>query len=340
MKSDKFAKYLSSFLSSYLPFQQNMSINTIASYRDTFKQLLHYCESVKGIKIENITMSTVSKDLVVDFLDYLETERQCSISTRNQRLSAIHAFIRYVQKESPETLFESQKILKVPSKKKPKPLIPYFRPDDIKILFEQPDTSTKWGRRDLVLLTILYDTGARVQELIDIRLRDVRLVNPAVITLHGKGKKVRQVPIMGNVKKLLASYMEELDCNTGIAKEDAPLFSNQQRKKLTRWGVSYIIKKYVEQAKQNKDFCMDFDVHPHVFRHSKAMHMLQAGINIVYIRDFLGHSSTKTTEVYARADSELKRKAIESAYTELSTGELPDWDKDGDLMDWLTDLCK
>ena len=340
-KTNDFAWYLSLFLSKYLPGQRNLSTNTIASYRDTFKLLLIFCDDTKGLKPEKVTLNSVTREIITEFLEWIEKKRKCSIATRNQRLSGIHAFYRYVQKESPDNLFEIHRILKIPLKKKPKPLVHYLSADELKILFKQPDMNSRQGRRDLVLLVLMYDSAARVSELIDLKVGDIRLSSPAVVTLHGKGDKTRQVPIIGKTKNHLAAYLEEHKrYHWGIATEDTPVFFNQQHKKLSRWGVSYILNKYVEMASKNTRFNIDFAVTPHVLRHSKSMGLLNAGINIVYIRDFLGHCSVVTTEIYARADSEMKRKAIESVYMDLSPGEMPKWEENEDLMYWLQNLCK
>jgi len=340
-KTNDFAWYLSLFLSKYLPGQRNVSTNTIASYRDTFKLFLIFCDDVKGLKPEKVTLNSVTRETITEFLEWIEKKRKCSIATRNQRLSAIHAFFKYVQKESPDNLFEIHKILKIPLKKKPKPLVAYLSADELKILFKQPDMNSRQGRRDLVLLVLMYDSAARVSELIDLRIRDIRLSSPAVVILHGKGDRSRQVPIIGKTKNHLAAYLEEhKKYHWGIATQDTPVFFNQQHKKLSRWGVSYILNKYVEMASKNTKFSIDFAVTPHVLRHSKAMGLLKAGINLIYIRDFLGHSSVVTTEIYARADSEMKRKAIESVYTDLSPLEMPKWEENEDLMYWLQNLCK
>ena len=339
-KENDFAKYLSYFLSRYLPGQQNASTNTIASYRDTFKLFLTFWENEKGCRAETIRLDTVTRQSVIEFLDWLEEKRKCLIATRNQRLAALHAFFRYVQRESPENLFEIQKIFAIPMKKKPKPVISYLTVDEMEILLRQPNRRSESGRRDLVLLAVLYDTAARVSELIGLTYRDIRLDKPAVIRLYGKGRKSRQVPIMGSTCNLLEEYLKNRGLTSGIAPDDIPVFCNQQKRKLTRRGVSYIISKYVDMARQVPKFNNNGIITPHVFRHSKSMHMLQAGINLVYIRDFLGHSSITSTEVYARADSEMKRKALESAYLELDLGELPSWENDGDLMNWLQNLCK
>jgi len=339
MKENDFSKYLTNFLSLYLPGHRNVSINTIASYRDVFKLLLTFCDEIKGMKPEKITIPKLTKDLVIEFLTWLEKVRKCSISTRNQRLAALHAFFRYIQKENPENLFEIQKILAIPYKRKSKPMVPYLTANELKILLEQPDLKTKDGRRDMVLLAVLYDTAARVQELVDLRIRDVRLTSPAVIILHGKGDKSRPVPVMEKTRTLLRQYLDESKLTTGLAEMELPLFYNQHHKTLSRWGVSYIINKYVDIAKLDPHFTIGFPVTPHVFRHSKAMHLLQANVNLIYIRDFLGHVDVATTEVYARADSEMKRKALENAYLDLIPDELPKWEKDGVLLSWLNNLC-
>jgi integrase/recombinase XerD len=207
-RENDFAKHLSYFLSKFLPGQLNASPHTVASYRDTFKLFLRFCESEEGVKPERIRMEMITKNVVANFLDWLENSRKCSIATRNQRLAAIHAFYKYVQKESPENLFEIQKILGIPTKKKPRPIIPFLTTKEMEILLKQPDRTKKSGKRDLVLLVTLYDTGARVQELIDLKIKDIRLDHPAVITLHGKGRKSRQVPVMKNTRELLAEYLK------------------------------------------------------------------------------------------------------------------------------------
>lgn len=340
MKEYDFPKYLSYYLSKYLPGQKNASKNTITSYCDTFKLFLAFCEEKKKIKPEKVCICDISKELIVEYLDWLEVKRKCSISTRNHRLAVIHSFFRFVQKESPENLSEIQKILSITIKKHSKTIISYLTGDETQILLAQPDSSSYEGYRDMVLLSVLYDTGARVQELVDLKVKDVRITNPAVITLHGKGSKIRVVPIMGKTTDLLKIYLEKKKYHPGIAKGDNYLFVNRKQQQLTRWGISYILDKYVKMAMNNPKFQVSFSVTPHVLRHAKAMHLLQAGVNLIYIRDFLGHVDCSTTEVYARADSEMKRKAIENAYVDLAPDDIPRWDEDGELMQWLSGLCK
>lgn len=335
-----FAKYLSDFLMKYLPGTLNVSKDTVASYRDTFKLFLLFMQEEKKIYPNKIYLEKIIYQTVIDFLDWIEKNRCCSIATRNQRLAGIHSFLKYVQMESPENLYEIQRILKIPSKKAPKANIQFMTLAEMEILLAQPDISIRNGRRDLTLLALMYDSAARVQELIDLTIKSVRLEDPAVVILHGKGNKTRTVPIMKNTVLLLRGYLKEQNFTHNIIDNESPLFFNQQKQKLTRKGVSHILNKYVCFAKENSAFTRHEKITCHVLRHSRAAHMIQAEIPLIYIRDFLGHSSVQSTEIYARLNNDIKRKAIESAYIDLNTPEYPSWDDDANLIDWLTNLCK
>ncbi len=331
-----FAEHLTDFLTKYLVNQKNVSRNTILSYRDTFKLLLRYCQQVRSIAPEKVTMDKLTSDLLVGFLDWLEIDRGCGLATRNQRLAAIHSFFRYVQVEEPAGLFHFQKVIAIPQKRAQPAVVEYLTPEAMKILLDQPDKQSPCGRRDLTLLSVLYDSGARVQELIDLRICDVILENPAVITLTGKGGKSRSVPALKNTVELLKRYFIENDLDKQW-KRQYPLFMNRQHNKLTKEGVAYIVEKYARSARTLSPL-IPANVRPHMFRHSKAMHLLQAGVNLIYIRDFLGHVDLKTTEIYARADTETKRRALENVYPDLIDSDLPDWNKDEALISWLSQL--
>jgi integrase/recombinase XerD len=335
MKPTDFAKALSHYLSVYLPGQRNVSPNTIKSYRDTFKLLLMYCKD-RGLSIEYLCLQQIDAPLVVGFLSWIEQNRKSGIATYNQRLACIHSFCRYMQIEDPVGLLSYQKILAIPMKKRPKPAVNYLTIDALKLILAQPDISKVSGRRDLTMLSTLYDTGARVQELADLKVRDVRLDHPPILTITGKGRKTRQVPLMSNTTSLLRQYMtENYLLQNGM--QDRPLFVNRQRGKLTPEGITFILNKYASRARAASSIIPD-KVTPHVFRHTKAMHLLQAGVNLIYIRDLLGHVDISTTEIYARADTELKRKALEKAYPDLSAIDLPQWNQDEGLLAWLSSL--
>jgi integrase/recombinase XerD len=296
MKPTDFAIHLTEFLSVYLPRQKNASRNTISSYRDTFKLLIRYCQKQRGILVEKLNMSLLTHGMIVDFLEWLEKDRKCSIATRNQRLAAIHSFFRYAQYEEPAGILHFQKVIALPVKKASKSSVPHLSPEAMKLLLSQPDKKTIKGRRDLTMLSILYDSGCRVQELADLRVRDVVLDNPAVLILTGKGNKVRRVPLMKNTLALLEHYINENSLDKPW-KSDYPLFINKQHNKLTKEGIAYIISQYIGSARRTSAIVPE-KVMPHMFRHSKAMHLLQAGVSLIYIRDFLGHEDIKTTEIY------------------------------------------
>ncbi len=338
MKTTDFSKYLSDFLGVYLPRGRNMSSHTISSYCDTFSLFLRFCRDVKGIRADRLSLADFNSDLVTAYLKWIETDRKCSVSTRNQRLAAICSFVRYVQIESPRHMFELQKILAIPFKKAKEPVVSYLSADELKLLLEQPDTSSIYGRRDLVMLSVLYDTGARVQELVDLTVRNIRLENPAHITLTGKGDKSRQVPLLPKTVDLLRQYLAEMNLRTPD-KLDYPVFTNNQKKKFTRAGVAYLLDKYAKMARTYNQLIPE-KVTPHMLRHTKAMHLLQADVNIIYIRDILGHVDVATTGVYARADTKMKRAALEKADDTKLPSAIPPWAKDQDLLNWLKNLGK
>lgn len=335
MKTADFAKYLTDFFSKYLPGVKNLSSNTIKSYRDAFRLLLVFCSEVRKISPEKLCFKKFDDKLIIDFLDWLQNERECSIATRNQRLVAIHAFFRYVQLQEPAQILLCQRILQIPCKKCQQQIVQHLSPELMKDLLAAPNPNTASGRRDTTLLCVLYDTGARVQELCDLRVRDIRLEFPAIVTLNGKGNKTRHVPLLENTSKLLRSYMNERNLLNN-SKLDSPLFFNQKHGKLTRGGINYILQKYATMI--SKQYPNMPHISPHVMRHSKAMHLYQSGVNLVYIRDLLGHVDIATTDIYARADTESKRKALENAYMEITPETLPDWNCDKNLLGFLNSL--
>lgn len=336
MRKENFAYYLSKYFQSYLPGIRNVSENTIYSYRDAFTKLLIYYRDIQAIQPEKISFSVLTKDTIESFLEYLETEQGCSTSTRNQRLGAVKSFFRYAQVECPDLILQCQSILSIKSKKHPKPVIEYLTVEETKSLFDQPDTTTLKGRRDLALISLMYESAARVQEICDLKVSNIRLDSPATIRLYGKGRKVREVPLGKSCVELLRKYMTENHLYP-TAVTETPLFFNSQMKKLSRSGVSYILAKYISQANENSSH-MPGKITPHCLRHSKAMHMVEAGINLIYIRDYLGHESIETTQVYARANPEAKRKAIQQMGKNLPSPSMPDWNDNPDLMTFLRQL--
>lgn len=339
MRKADFSKAVSDFLSIYLPSQRNFSKNTISSYCDTMKLFLRYCVEKRKLSIERLTLKQVNRAFILSFLIWLEEERHSSASTINQRLACIHSFFRFVQMSYPEMLDQAQQVLSIPFQKKPVPAIGYLNASEIKILLSQPDRHSRNGRRDLTLLSLLYDSGARVQELADLTVASIRLEAPAQVTLRGKGNKIRVVPLMKNTALLLQGYLTENNLDLPH-KLQYPLFTNQRNEKLTRAGICYILKKYAILAKKSHEYFPDpKSITPHVLRHSKAMHLLEAGVNIIYIRDILGHVDVSTTEVYARANMAMKQAALEKV-SHISSCEIPSWATNSSLLDWLDSFNK
>jgi integrase/recombinase XerD len=330
-----FAVSLHRFLTSDLAGLRGCSPNTIASYRDTFKLLIAWFRDCRSIPPDKLTLDRIDADAITVFLDWLEAERHNSISTRNQRLAAVSSFFRWLQSQDPTRMAGCQDILAIPAKRKAQPSVNHLTIEQTRRLLAQPDRSTQRGRRDATLLATLYDTAARVQEFADLTVRDIRPQPPALAVLTGKGRKTRHVPLGDNTATLLNAYLTE----HGLDKpghDDHPLFTNQHRNKLSRGGIAWIIGKY--QARAGDPALAGADLSPHVLRHSKAMHLYEAGVPLPYIRDILGHVDLTTTEIYARASTEAKRKALEATYTEIVTDELPEWNHDTGLLTWLASL--
>lgn len=339
METTDFAKHLTNFLTKYLAGERNASPHTISSYRDTFVQLIFFMKKVKKVGAQHLELDSLSKETILDFLDWIQQERKCGDATRNYRLAAIHSFFGYLQYECPEQIYKWQRVLSIKVRKHQKKSINYLSLEGIKLIFGQIDTTHKNGRRNLAMLALMYDSGARVQELIDLTPSSIRLEAPYIVKLLGKGRKERIVPLQHEQVDLLKPYMQE-NKMLGYHNNQHPLFFNCWGRKLTRSGVNHILKIYADMARKVNPHIIPERISCHVLRHSKAMHLLQAGVNLVYIRDILGHVSIQTTDIYARADSKQKREALEKAYVDV----LPEkdkerqWEKDATLLQWLQGL--
>ena len=336
MKPTDFSRHVTSFLTHYLAAQRNLSPNTIKAYRDVFSLLLRFCRDVRGMAPERLCLEQIDVSLVQAFLDYLERERKSSARTRNHRLAALHAFFRYVQAEEPDRMLQCQQILAIPQRKHARLSVGYLSKEELAEILAQPDLRTAAGRRDAVMLSILYDTGARVQELIDLSVGDARLDPPAQLRLLGKGRKMRAVPLMENTVQLLRGHIQENHLG-GPELFDKPLFQNARSKPLSRSGIRYILQKYVFRARTKRP-SLNRTVSPHTLRHTKGMHLLQSGVSLDMIGDFLGHEDASTARIYARASLEMKRKALEKLSEPSPVGTLPSWQQSKDLLDWLRSL--
>jgi len=330
-KSSGFSYHLTKYFAEYLPGHVAASPNTIHSYRDTFVQLMQFYKSVYHLPPERLDYAGFTAERIEAFLAYLEKERKIGISTRNQRLAAIHSFFRYVQYRDPAGFEQCAEVISVPFKKAPAVPMNYMTVEEIRVLFRVPDRKSNQQLRDLSILVLLYEAGARVQELLDLCPAHLRFLATTVVELHGKGNKTRLVPISADAADIIGNYISR--CNRTDA--DKPLFVNRQGKKLTRVGVQYIVDKYVHLAKTKRPDLFKARVTNHCFRHSKAMHLLEAGINLIYIRDFLGHTSVVTTEIYAKTNPIIKEEQLMKHSASILTGEKYNRKKKEDLIDWL-----
>lgn len=337
MKPTDFARHLTDFLGRYLPSECGYSANTVKTYSYTFTLFIEYMEKEELVRPENLTLGEITKERIIHFLAWLQKERKCSTSTRNARLGAMHSFFAYLQYRNVEGLAKWQDILSIKCKKSSVPEMAYLQIEALKLLLRQPDLKTSKGRRDFVLLGLLYDSGCRVQELLDLTPSDLRFDETSSVRLHGKGDKVRIVPLSATQVANLKQYMEEKHLYLP-ENQCHPLFPNPQGGKMSRMAVLNIVKKYIVMAKAVSPELFPDNIGCHSFRHSKAMHMLEADINIVYIRDFLGHSSTTTTEVYARAGERMKQKALSKLNPGIVQEGKTSWQDNKDLLGYLKSL--
>jgi integrase/recombinase XerD len=341
-RGDLAGRWLSKFLTDHLAGERDLSPQTIASYRDAIKLLLTWFRDEQGIPPEELRLSDLDRTRVLAFLDWLQSERGNAAATRNQRLAVIKSFVRYTAVERPEFLDQATQIIAVRQKKAPATDMGYLTGDEVKALLAEPDPATRRGLRDTVLLCTLYDTAARVQEICDLNTADVRTARPMLVTLHGKGSKTRRVPAMDPTARLIEDYLDRRTRHPGVGADADPLFHGPHQTRLTRWGVTKILARHVQSLRRrDPGYAPGVNITPHVIRRTRAMHLLQAGVNLIYIRDLLGHADVSTTEIYARADAQAKRKAIENAYQSLTPELCPaDWTADQDLLQWLDHACR
>lgn len=307
--------YIKHFLLEYLPSYTSISDNTLKSYRDTFKLYINYMVYKK----EKITLETFTYENITKFIKWLEESRNSSERSCNQRLACLKSFCKLLILKEPNMLYECQKILEIKFKKYQEKERQYLTIDEVKAIINSPSND-----KEKMILSTLYYTGARINELININTSDINFDNKS-LKIIGKGNKIRIVPLIDEYMNLLKNYISK----NNISNNEILLKSNQ-KDKYTSNGIRYIISKYTKN--------ISFKVTPHTFRHSIASHLLEADTSIIYIRDFLGHKHISTTEIYAKVNLNLKKKALESNMPNLEVNEKPKWQSDNNLLDWLNNL--
>jgi site-specific recombinase XerD len=322
-----FADMLAQFLTIYLPVTRACSRHTICAYRDAFTLFLRFMDQQRATAPDRVAFADFTTSNVTAFLGWLRTDRGCSTATTNQRLAAIKSFFRYVQAQAPEQIAQARQVLAVKAAHAPQPAIGYLPVEAIALLLQH---AARRGPRDLALLTVLYDTGARVQEACDLSTGGLRLDKPASATLTGKGRKTRIVPLTPQAAVVLTQHVRTLPDDAS-----GPVFTNRAGQRLGRAGAAYVLTRCAHDAHAEHPDLVPEKVSPHVLRHSKAMHLLENGVNLIYIRDILGHASVVTTEIYAKANPEMKRHAIETAAAKTLGPSRYDHATRQDLLAWL-----
>ena len=314
MKQDEsFFEHVRGFLTVYLPKNKCYGKNTVKAYRDTINLFRKFLWEEKTISFTNISFDMINHDVIYEFLAWLQNTRGCEAATKNHRLAALKSFLHYCAFEDPALMAVYLDIQNVRSQKVTRNRVEYMSETALKILLEQPDPDTQCGLRDRFFMILLYDTGARIQEILDLRLMDIHLNDQTPsIYLTGKGNKTRAVPLMDKTIGHLHEYMKTFHPD-GYLNNDQYLFYTQikgLKGRMSEDNISYFLKRYAGSAHQ---VCSEVPLrmHAHLFRHTRAMHLYQAGIPLSYIKDFLGHVSINTTDIYASTDTSMMRAALE-----------------------------
>jgi len=305
------------FFQEYLPRQRGLSAHTIRGYRDALVLFLQFSATDARLGIEHLQIADLSVDRVKRFLNFLESERHNGIATRNARLAAIHVLARFLAAEQPDCLGSLQQVLAIEFKRGARVApIEYLDSAEIDVLLRSIDRSRPDGRRDYALFALMFNTGARVQEALNLRRSDLRLDPPCQVRLLGKGGKVRLCPIWPATARVLRDYIDAQRPGADNPVE-ALLFTNARGRPLTRFGVRYLLRKYVVAGSRSVASLRDKRIHPHSIRHSTAVCLLKSGVDFATISQWLGHASLNTTMRYARADIDLKRQALLQVFPQV-----------------------
>jgi len=316
---------------------RNLTLNTQRSYRDAIRLLFRFLAEHHATDPTHVTVEQVSAQVVRTFLKHLEDEHGNSVATRNQRLAAIHSLFRFISHQVPELVEQATQIRAIPLRRTPTPVMPYLDKHEIDALLAVPDRRRSQGRRDYALLLFLYNTGARASEIAGVAVGDLFLDAPASVRLVGKGRKTRICPLWTHT----ADMLRDLLGTRAEGPQHAPVFLNVRGKPITRFGIHTLVARTVEKASATAQSLKTKRVSPHTLRHTTAVHLLRAGVDINTIRVWLGHVSLETTNRYAEVDLEMKAAALETCAvreTEAANDHVPAWREDSELMAFLTSL--
>jgi len=338
---EAFFKNIRDFLTVYLPKQKCYSDNTVRSYRISLNLFVDYLTGALGIPLHKLTFEHMSAENITGFLDFLQSERGCSASTRNHRLMAIRSFAKYSARKNPANIALQSEIGNVPTQKSPEKIVEFLSEKALKTLLAQPDSTRNIGIRDSFFMTLMYDTATRCQEMLNLKWRDFELDCPnPYVRILGKGNKVRTVPLMEKTVQFLYLYAKSFHDTEALKTDDHVFYTaiHGKRNRMSPDNVASFMKKYGELAKQS---CSDIPerVHPHQLRHTRAIHLYRSGFPLVLLAEYLGHVNVETTRVYAYADTEMKRAAIRKADPDnLAVQEHAIWKGDDEMIKQLYGL--
>lgn len=328
---DDLGPHLRTFFQQYLMAQRAASAHTVLAYRDALKLLLLFAARRHGKSVDALAVEDLGVETVLAFLEHLERERGNSLSTRNARLAALHTFFRHVAARDPASFELCRRVLGIPVKRGPRAVVQYLERDEIDAILAHIDRSTAAGRRDYALLAFAYQTGARVDEVVALRACDFQLDALPQVRIWGKGRKERLVPLWPATAAVIGSWMQE----RGVDPRGTSLvFVNLHGRPLTRWGVAYALKKHARAAAAFVPTIAQKRIHPHILRHTTAVHLLDSGAEPNMIRDLFGHEDVATTWRYTRIRMEKKRKLIEACVPRASgkRSAVPRWRRDRHLL--------
>jgi site-specific recombinase XerD len=328
------ADLIQGFFRRHLIVTRGVSPHTLRAYRDAIRALLMFAAERRGRDVAQLTIDDVARATVLAFLEHLETQRGNAAVTRNARLAALHALYRFICAEDPASMAVCQQVLAIPYKRTPARSVTCLARTDVEHVLGSVDRSTSLGRRDLALLQFLYNTGAGAQEVVDIRLPAVRVDAPAQVRLLGKGRKERLCPLWTETTDLLRRMLNDRRVDPA---DDRPLFVNANGRPLTRFGLRHIVRARVAAAARSRPSLAKIRISPHTFRHTTALHLLQAGVELNVVRSWLGHASIETTHAYVEIDLQMKRTALEACQPPDLHIPSPTW-TNPDLLAWLEAL--
>jgi site-specific recombinase XerD len=328
------ANLIQTFFRHHLVATRGVSPHTLHAYRDAIRRLLTFAAGRHRCEVVHLALDDLARDTVLAFLEYLEQQCGNAAVTRNARLAAIHALFRFIAVEDPTALAVCQQVLAIPSKQTPSRAVTCLARPDVEHLLASIDRSTARGRRDVALVQFLYNTGARAQEVVDLRLPAVRFDAPAQVRVLGKGRKERLCPLWAETIDLVRAMLRDRGVRLT---DDVPLFVNATGRVLTRFGLGHIVHQRVAAAAVSRPTLANIRITPHTFRHTTALHLLQAGVDLNVVRSWLGHASIETTHAYVDIDMEMKRIALEACAPPGLKSSSPTW-TDPDLLTWLEAL--